>query len=71
MQLVSVGQSAVSIMGLFGPFFGNKRGVRHGKALCRILSTAMEAGHIHGLVPELIPEGISHLQYADDTLIFI
>jgi hypothetical protein len=82
-QLVSGGQTAICINGVVGPFFRNKRGVRQGdplspllfnfigEALSGILSAAMEAGHIHGLVPELIPGGISHLQYADDTLILI
>jgi hypothetical protein len=42
-----------------------------GEALSGILSAAMLAGHIHGLVLDLIPGGISHLQYADDTLILI
>nr|XP_051220218.1 uncharacterized protein LOC127337707 [Lolium perenne] len=62
---------------------GNKRGVRQGdplssllfnfigKALSAILSAARRAGHIHGVIPHLIPGGISHLQYADDTLILI
>ena len=36
-----------------------------------MLSAASEAGHIKGVVPHLIPGGISHLQYADDTLILI
>jgi hypothetical protein len=42
-----------------------------GEALSYILSAAMGAGHIHGVVPHLVPGGISHLQYADDTLILI
>jgi hypothetical protein len=42
-----------------------------GEALSGILSAAASAGHIHGLVPHLLPGGITHLQYADDTLILI
>jgi hypothetical protein len=73
-QLVSRGQTAISINGEIGPFFRNKRGVRKGdplspllfnfigEALSAILSAAGRAGHIHGLVPHLNPGGISHLQ---------
>jgi hypothetical protein len=82
-QLVSGGQTAISINGEVGPFFRNKRGVRQGdplspllfnfigEALSVILSAAASAGHINGLVPHLLPGGITHLQYADDTLILI
>jgi hypothetical protein len=36
-----------------------------------ILSHARVAGHIQGVVSHLIPEGVTHLQYADDTMIMI
>jgi hypothetical protein len=83
MQLVAGGQTAISINGEVGPFFRNKRGVRQGdplspllfnfigEALSGILSAASRAGHIHGVVPHLLDGGISHLQYADSTLILI
>jgi exonuclease III len=83
MQLVSGGQTAISINGEVGPFFRNKRGVRQGdplspllfnfmaEALSVILTKANSAGHIAGVVPNLIPGGITHLQYADDTIIMI
>jgi hypothetical protein len=79
MQLVSGGQIEISINGDVGPFFRNKRGVRQGdplspllfnfigEDLSGILSAAVSAGHIHGLVLDLITGGISHLQYVDDT----
>ncbi|KAK1645894.1 hypothetical protein QYE76_063699 [Lolium multiflorum] len=82
-QLVSGGQTAISINGEVGPFFRNKRGVRQGdplspllfnfigEALSGILTAAAKAGHIHGLASHLMPGGVSHLQYADDTLILI
>ena len=31
---------------------------------------AKDAGHIRGVVTHLIPGGLTHLQYADDTLLF-
>jgi hypothetical protein len=82
-QLVSGGQTAISINGEVGPFFRNKREVRQGdplspllfnfmaEALSVILSSAADAGHIQGVVPHLILGGITQLQYADDTLILI
>jgi hypothetical protein len=36
-----------------------------------MLKAAGIAGHISGVAPHLIPGGISHLQYVDDTLILI
>jgi hypothetical protein len=40
-------------------------------ALAAMLSRAKEAGHILGLVRHLIPGGVTHLQYADDTMVMI
>ena len=40
-------------------------------ALSRILSRAALAGHITPVSSHLIPNGISHLQYADDTIILM
>ena len=39
------------------------------EALSAILDKAVLAGHLTGLASHLIPGGISHLQYADDTFI--
>lgn len=36
-----------------------------------ILSGAATAGHISPLVSHLIPVGVSHLQYTDDTIILV
>ena len=81
MQLVSGGQTAVSVNGEVGHFFRNKRGLRQGDpispllfnfvadALATLLRKATEAGHIKGVLGHLIPGRISHLQYADDTLL--
>jgi hypothetical protein len=83
MQPVSGGKRAISINGDVGPYFRNKRGVRQGDpnspllfdfvgdALDAILSKARAARHIKGVVPHLIPGGVTHLQYADDTMIMI
>jgi hypothetical protein len=83
MQLVTGGQTDISINGEVGPYFRNKRGVRQGDpispllfnfvadALAVILDRAKEAGHIQGVVQHLIPGGVSHLQYADDTMVLV
>jgi hypothetical protein len=83
MQLVEGGQTAITINGEVGPYFRNKRGVCQNDrispllsdfivdALARILEKAYAAGHIQGVVSHLIPGGISHLQYSDDTMILI
>ena len=36
-----------------------------------MLSAAKASGHTKSVVPQLVPGGITHLQYADDTLILI
>jgi hypothetical protein len=36
-----------------------------------MISRAREAGHIKGVMDHLIPGGITHLQYADDTMILL
>jgi hypothetical protein len=66
MQLVSGGQTAISINGEVGPYFRNKRGVWQvdpispllfnfvADALAAILDRAKVAGHIQGVVPHLI-----------------
>jgi hypothetical protein len=83
MQLVSGGQTAISINEEVGPYFHNKRGVRQGDpispllfefvgdALDAILSKDRAAEHIQGVVPHLNPGGVSHLQYGDDIMILI
>ena len=83
MQLVSGGQTAININGEIGPYFRNKRGVRQGdplspllfdfvvEAMDVMLTKAKEHGHITGVVPHLVQGGVTHLQYADDTMILI
>ena len=40
-------------------------------ALSRILSRVATQGHISPVISHLIPEGVTHLQYADDTIIMV
>jgi hypothetical protein len=40
-------------------------------SLAAIIARATESGHLRGVVPHLVPGGITHLQYADNTLILL
>jgi hypothetical protein len=40
-------------------------------ALATMIDNAKLAGKIKGVVPNLIEGGLTHLQYADDTIIFL
>jgi hypothetical protein len=40
-------------------------------ALGVMLDKAVQKGHIRGVLDDLVPGGISHIQYADDTVIML
>jgi hypothetical protein len=83
MQTVRNGHLAININGVQGPYFNTSRGVRQGdplspllfdyvvEALAVMVEAAKGAGHLSGLVPDLVPGGVSLLQYADDTVILL
>jgi hypothetical protein len=84
MQIVMSGNTAININGEVGPYFRSSCGVRQGDpispllfnaavdVLAEILEKAKISGHISGVVGHLIPGGgITHLQYADDTMIMV
>lgn len=83
MQFVSGGHTVVAVNGNVSTFFANGRGLRQGDlfspilfnfvadALSCILSCPARAGHITPVSSHIIPEGITHLQYADDTIIMV
>jgi len=82
-KVMSRGSVAVKVNDNLGHYFQTRKGVRQGDPLSSILfnivvdmlailiSRAKEAEQIHGVVPHLIDEGLSVLQYADDTVIFM
>jgi hypothetical protein len=77
---VSVG---IKVNDEIGPYFQTKRGLRQGDhmspilfniiadMLALIIKRAKDNGQIRGVVPHLLDDGLSILQYADDTIIFI
>jgi hypothetical protein len=82
-QGVEGGKVGIKINGTHGNLFNTHKGLRQGgplspllfnlvsDALCTMLDKARMNGQIKGLVPHLIEGGISHFQYADDTVIFL
>jgi hypothetical protein len=82
-QIIEGGKVGININGEPGHFFDTHKGLWLGDplspllfnlvsdALATILENAQRAGVIKGLVPHLIEGGITHLQYVDDTIIFL
>jgi len=81
-KVVRGGTVCIDLNGERGEFFRSFKGLRQGDplspllfnlvadALSAMLSRASRAGVIQGLVPHLVDGGITHLQYADDTVLF-
>ena len=81
MHLISGGHTADIVNGEMGKIFRNRKGLLQGDpifplvfnfvadALSAMIANAKAVGHIRGLVSHLIPGGVTHLQYADDTLL--
>lgn len=82
-QSVQGGKVCVNVNGQRSDFFKTFRGLRLGdplspflfnlvaNALGNLMNKAKARGLIQGLVQRLIPESISHIQYADDTVIMV
>jgi hypothetical protein len=82
-KVMSRGSVVVKVNDNLGHYFQTRKGVRQGDPLSPILfnividmltiliSRAKEAEQIHEVLPHLIEEGLSVLQYADDTVIFM
>jgi hypothetical protein len=82
-QVVCGGSVGVKVNDDMGHFFQTKKGLRQGDPLSPVLfnvvadmlatliNRAKEADQIKGLVPHLADGGLSILQYADDTILFL
>jgi len=83
MSTVKGGRVCININDENGLYFKTHRGSRQGDplspllfnlavdALDHILRKAKERGHIKGVIPHLVLGGLTHLQYADDTVIMM
>lgn len=83
MSTVKSGKVCININGENGPYFRNHRGLRQGDplspllfnlvgdALAHILNKEKMKGFIRGLVPHLVSGGLTQLQYADHTILFL
>lgn len=83
MQTVKGGQVCVNVNGTRGPYFMTLRGLRQGDPLFPLLfnlvadvlsvmlDKAVERNLIVGVLDDVIDKGISHIRYADDTVIMI
>ena len=83
MSTMKGGKVCININGENGGYFRTHRGLRQGDplspllfnmaadSLAHLLDKAKEHGYIKGVVPHLINGGLTHLQYADDTLLMM
>jgi len=80
---ISGGSVAVNVNDDVGHFFQTRKGLRQGDPLSPLLfniiadmlrvfiNRARMDGQLEGIVPHLVDEGLSILQYADDTILFL
>jgi exonuclease III len=82
-NMVTGGSVGIKVNDDVGPYFQTKRGLRQGDPMSPILfnivadmlalliTRAKTDGQISGVIPHLVDDGLSILQYADDTIIFM
>jgi hypothetical protein len=70
----SGGIVSINVNGEHGAYFRIFKGLRQENPLSTLLfnlDAAKEKGTIIGLVPHLVGGGVTHLQYADDTVVLV
>jgi hypothetical protein len=82
-SIIQGGHVGIKINDQVGPNFQTKKGLRQGDPLSLLLfnivvdmlailiNRTKNEGHINGVVSHLVDDGLSILQYADDTIIFL
>ena len=82
-SFISNGSVAININDEEGPYFQTKKGLRQGDPLSPVLfnivadmltlfiKRAKAEGLLSGVVPHLVDDGLSILQYADDIVLFM
>ena len=82
-SFVSGGSVGIKVNDDIGHYFQSKNGLRQGVPMSPILfniiadmlailiKRAKDDGQIRGVIPHLVEDGLSTLQYADDTTIFM
>ena len=82
-QFTQGGNVNIKVNDQLGSYFQTKKGLKQGDPMSPILfnivadmlviliARAKEAGQIEGVIPHLVQDGLSILQYADDTVIFM
>ncbi|WVZ62664.1 hypothetical protein U9M48_012381 [Paspalum notatum var. saurae] len=82
-SFVQGGNVAVKVNGQNGHYFQTRKGLRQGDPLSPILfnivadmlaiiiNRAKDVGKVNGVIPHLVEDGLSILQYADDTVLFM
>jgi hypothetical protein len=83
LTIIQGGHGGIKINDQVGQNFQTKKGLRQGGPLSPLLfnivvdmlailiNRAKSEGHINGVVPHLVDDGLSILQYAYDTIIFL
>ena len=82
-NFISGGSVGIKVNDDIGHYFQTKKGVRQGDPLSPVLfnivadmlalliKRAKNDGQIKGIIPHLVEDGLSILQYADDTILFM